>query len=187
MDQKREQTVSRSDESIQRFSLHLRLQHIFLFVSVIVLILTGIPLWLSLGGAEDIRMSQETVRAAGGIDVYRAIHRISGVVLILVSAWHLLYIVLTREGRRQFVELLPRGKDFTDLAQNSLYFMGLRRERPRFDRYTYFEKFDYWAVYWGCVFMIGSGFVLWYPDFTVQYVPWLTYTLASEIHAGEAS
>ncbi|MEE9165991.1 MAG: cytochrome b/b6 domain-containing protein [Candidatus Neomarinimicrobiota bacterium] len=173
-------------ESFQRFSLHFRIQHIVLFLSVIALILTGIPLWFSLGTPGDIRWSQDTIRALGGITIYRQIHLIAAIALIMVSLWHLTYLIFVREGRREFAELLPRWKDFTDLGQNSLYFLGLRKVKPRFDRYTYYEKFDYWAVYWGCVIMIGTGTVLWFPEITERYLPWLTYTLAVEIHADEA-
>ena len=168
----------------KRFSLQFRIQHIVLFSSVIVLIITGIPLWCM--GKPGYGWTQSVVQAFGAVATIRTIHRWAAGALILVSIYHLLYTIYTREGRREFIQLLPTPKDFADVTLNVLYFLGLRNERPRFGRYTYYEKFDYWAVYWGCVIMIGSGLVLWFPDITAKYIPWLTYELASEIHADEA-
>jgi cytochrome b subunit of formate dehydrogenase len=94
--------------------------------------------------------------------------------------------MFTKEGRREFIELLPSFKDVADVTINSLYFLGLVKNRPSFRRYTYYEKFDYWAVYWGCVIMIGTGVVLWFPDVSARYIPWFTYELSAEVHADEA-
>jgi len=168
-------------QTFRRFSLNFRLQHIVLFVSTITLIITGIPLWCL-----EYPSLQGVVAAFGTIDTVRYIHRVAAIGLIVVSVYHVLYTIYTREGRREFVRLLPYPKDFVDVTKNSLYFLGLRKERPRFGRYTYYEKFDYWAVYWGCVIMIGTGVVLWFPEIAAQYFPWFSYELASEIHADEA-
>jgi cytochrome b subunit of formate dehydrogenase len=175
---------SHGPEFYQRFSLQFRLQHIVLFVSVIILIFTGIPLWCL--GRPGYSWSQGTVQAFGTIMTIRYIHRGAAIALIAVSVYHILYTIYTREGRREFIALLPRPKDFADVTKNSLYFLGLRRDRPQFGRYTYYEKFDYWAVYWGCVIMIGTGLVRWFPDIAAEYVPWLSYELSAEIHADEA-
>lgn len=178
--------VARDSEEqyFQRFGLQFRVQHIFLFTSTLGLIITGVPLWCL--GRIEYGWSQDVVSFFGSIEIIRLLHRFCGVVLVLVSVYHLLYTFLTREGRREFIELLPRLKDVADVTRNSLYFLGLSRQRPRFSRYTYYEKFDYWAVYWGCVIMIGTGLVLWFPGVAAKVVPWLTYELAAEIHADEA-
>jgi cytochrome b subunit of formate dehydrogenase len=168
----------------QRFGLQFRVQHIFLFLSTIALVITGIPLWCM--GRTHYAWSQTVVAAFGSVEAIRCIHRGAAVVLMLVSVYHLFYTFLTKEGRREFVALLPGIKDVVDVMKNSLYFLGLSKQRPRFGRYAYHEKFDYWAVYWGCVIMIGTGLILWFPEQTGKYTPWLTYQLAAEIHADEA-
>ena len=177
-------TKGQEREFFERFSLQFRVQHIFLFLSTIVLIITGVPLWCL--GRPEYRWSQAVVRAFGDIELVRFIHRVGAAVLILVSIYHLYYTMFTKEGRREFIELLPHPKDVIDVTINSLYFIGLVKQRPSFRRYTYYEKFDYWAVYWGCVIMIGTGLVLWFPEFSAKYVPWLTYELSAEVHADEA-
>jgi len=173
-------------QTFKRFDLQFRIQHMVLFTSTITLIITGIPLWLSLGGPGHIWCSQEVIQAFGGLEAARIIHRWAAAVLIAVSVYHLFYSIISRRGRREFIELLPRIKDVTDVTHNFMYFFGLRKTRPQFRRYSYYEKFDYWAVYWGCVIMIGTGGVLWFPRLAEKCIPWLSYELALEVHADEA-
>ncbi|HPA48384.1 MAG TPA: cytochrome b/b6 domain-containing protein [bacterium] len=175
---------TKGPEYIQRFSLNFRIQHIVLFISTTILIITGIPLWCI--GRPEYSWSQDIVQAFGAVATIRLIHRIAAIGLTAVSFYHILYLIYTREGRREFIELLPMPKDFVDVTKKSLYFLGLSKSQPRFGRFSYFEKFDYWAVYWGCVIMIGTGLVLWFPEIAAKYIPWLSYELAAEIHADEA-
>ena len=178
-------TSANDKEYFQRFGLQFRFQHIVLFLSTTVLIFTVIPLWF-LGKSQHIWWNKDTFEMIGGIGKISSIHRGSALVLILLSVYHLLYTILSKTGRREFINLLPKFKDVADVTKNSLYFLGLCKERPRFDRYSYMEKFDYWAVYWGCVIMIVTGTAIWFPHECSKYMPWLTYDLAAEIHAGEA-
>ena len=175
----------REPDHFQRFSPEFRVQHIVLFVSTMALILTGIPLWC-VGRPEFTWWTQDGKPFLGSIEAIRLAHRVAAVGLIAVSVYHVYYILFTREGRREFWELLPKPKDFVDVAQNSLYFLGLRKEPPKFGRYSYFEKFDYWAVYWGCVIMIGTGLVLWFDRYAATRYPWFPYALSRVIHSDEA-
>ncbi len=179
-----EQT-NKQEKHFQRFGLQFRSQHLILMLSTMVLILTGIPLW-SMGKPEFFWWNSETFAFLGGIEGITRIHRCSAVALVILSAYHMFYSIFTKEGRREFFHLLPKFKDVIDVTQNSLYFLGLSKKSPRFDRYSYIEKFDYWAVYWGCVIMIGSGLALLFPETAEKLLPGLTYGLAAEIHAGEA-
>lgn len=171
-------------ELFQRFSVQFRVQHVFLFLSTLILIVTGVPLWCM--ARPGYTWSHSVVGFFGDVETMRQLHRLGAAVLILVSLYHLYYTMFTKEGRREFIALLPREKDVIDVVINSLWFLGLSKKRPEFGRYSYYEKFDYWAVYWGCVIMIGTGAVLWYPQTAAKYAPWLTYSLAAEIHGDEA-
>lgn len=175
------QEKSTEQQFVQRFGLQFRIQHTFLFVGTLILIFTGIPMWF-LARPEYVFWGRDF----GGIEYLRFFHRIGAAGLIAVSVYHLFYTVFTREGRREFIQLLPKFKDVLDVMQNSLYFLGLSKKKPRFDRYSYCEKFDYWAVYWGCVIMIGTGLVLWFDRFFAEVIGWFPYELAVEIHADEA-
>jgi len=68
--------------------------------------------------------------------------------LIYFMVHHFLYTILTRDGRRDFMLLLPKLGDAKDIAHNIRHFLGKVPDKPRFGRFSYIEKFDYWAVYW---------------------------------------
>ena len=164
----------------ERFGWNFRAQHMILLVSCLILILTGLPLKF-----HEARLSQLFFDVVGGVRMSTLLHRIGAVGLIAVGAFHLLYLVAFRDGRRDFWELLPRPKDAMDLFRMLRYFLGKTEEKPRFGRFSYVEKFDYWAVYWGMVIMIGSGLILWYLETFLQYLPKFAADIAREAHSDE--
>ena len=175
------QSAVEQAEEIQRFTLLFRLQHMALFTSVIVLIVTGLPLKYP-----ESLFAHWFFSAVGGVAAAGVGHRYAAVLLMAVGAFHMLYIVFLREGRREFVALLPRIHDFTCVFWNVVYFFGFREKPPKFDRYSYVEKFDYWAVYWGMVVMIGSGLMLWMHNWAMSRFPKYWLDIAREAHSDEA-
>lgn len=171
----------REMEEFQRFSLLFRLQHIGIFTSVIILIITGMPLKYP-----DSTYAFWFFKAVGGIVAGGIIHRVAAALLIFVGTFHIFYITAMREGRREFVSLLPKPRDFSDVFHNVLYFFGFSEEAPKFERYSYKEKFDYWAVYWGMVVMIGSGLLLWFHNWSMSAFPKVWLDVAREAHSDEA-
>ncbi len=169
------------EESFLRFGLNFRMQHLTLAVGVIILIISGLPIKF-----HDTNVAKIFFGLTGGITVSRIIHRIGATLLIIVSLWHLAYIILTKNGRSDFKQLLPTIKDFKDFLQNIKYFLGVSREKPKFGRFSYVEKFDYWAVYWGMVIMILSGLLLWFNNFFLGVVPKFVFDIATEVHSDEA-
>jgi cytochrome b subunit of formate dehydrogenase len=150
-------------------------------VSVLVLIFTGLPLKF-----KELELSKAVIHMMGGIDVSKVIHRVAAAGLIFVGLWHLAWIIVTRNGRQTFGMLIPKLQDGKDAVQQIKYFLHRTPEKPKYDKYSYVEKFDYWAVYWGMVIMIGSGLVLWFKDLVLQYMPlWIT-DIAKEMHSDEA-
>jgi cytochrome b subunit of formate dehydrogenase len=164
----------------ERFSMNFRLQHIVLMVSCLILIVTGIPLKF-----HEARFAEIFFDLVGGVQMSTLVHRIGAVGLIAVGAYHLLYLAAFREGRRNFLQLLPAPKDVTDFFQMLRYFLGRSQERPRFGRFSYVEKFDYWAVYWGMVIMIGSGLILWFLETSLRFLPKFAADIAREAHSDE--
>lgn len=169
------------EEYFIRFNIHFRIQHIILFSSVILLILTGIPLKFP-----DFEPISFLLNLFGGIKNSRVIHRIAASGLIFFMIYHMLWVVFHPEGRRDFIMLIPGIKDFKDFFQNIKYFLGWEKERPKFDRFSYIEKFDYWAVYWGCMIMIGSGLFLWFMEPALKIFPKYIIDIAKEAHSDEA-
>lgn len=168
-------------EEVLRFSIWFRMQHIGLMLSTLTLIITGLPLRFA-----EQRWAQVFFAWIGGVPVQSVAHRAAAGLLIAVGVFHMGYVTLTREGRRELLSLLPRPKDVGDLLHNLVYFVGLTRNGPRFDRFSYVEKFDYWAVYWGIVIMVGSGLMLWAPNISMQYLPKYVMDIAQAIHSDEA-
>jgi len=171
----------RAERMFRRFSVNVLVQHWIMAISVIILIFTGMP--LKFANAPFWRGFMDLI---GGIEVSRILHRIGATGLIWVSVYHLFYISFTKEGRQNFKELLPKPKDATDAWMNIKYFLGMSKEKPKFGRFSYVEKFDYWAVYWGCVIMIFSGTVLWYNNFFMRNFPLIVQHLAKIMHSDEA-
>jgi formate dehydrogenase subunit gamma len=164
----------------ERFSWNFRAQHWVLLVSCLTLIVTGLPLKF-----HEARLSQLFFDLVGGVGTSTLIHRIGAVGLMAVGGYHLFYLVAFREGRRNLLKLLPVPQDVLDFFQMVRYFLGWTEETPRFGRFSYVEKFDYWAVYWGMVIMIGSGLILWFLETSLQFLPKFAADIAREAHSDE--
>jgi len=177
----REPEVVSSSEEFERFSLVFRIQHIVLFTSCIVLMITGLPLRFPNTGWAAVFFN-----LTGGVAASGLIHRVGAVGLIGVGVFHMIYITLMRDGRHNFRELIPRFHDVKDVFKNVWYFLGRSKTGAPFGRFSYIEKFDYWAVYWGMVVMIASGLMLWFQDKTMSILPKVFIDVAREAHSDEA-
>ncbi len=163
--------------TFERFGMNFRTQHMLMFLSVITLIITGMPLKFP-----ELAISKFVIiHIFGGLQTSTIVHRVGAVGLIIVGAWHLLYIVLNRTGRRDFLLMIPRPRDIKDFIHTILYYIGRKPSGPRFGRFSFIEKFDYWAVYWGMVVMIGSGSIMWFKQFFPKYL----YDIGREAHSDE--
>ncbi|MBI2341210.1 MAG: cytochrome b/b6 domain-containing protein, partial [Deltaproteobacteria bacterium] len=80
----------------------------------------------------------------------------------------------TKHGRDKFIALLPRFRDIRDAISLVSYNLNFRKDRPKFPRYSYFEKAEYWALIWGSFVMIITGLVMMFENISLQYLPkWL--------------
>ncbi len=164
-----------------RFSLNIRVQHLILMASTLILIITGLPIKF-----HELAWAKFFFSAIGGLQVGRILHRIGAAGLIGIAIYHLLFLAFTREGRLIFIELLPRPKDLKDLLIQLNYLLGRKREKAKFGKFTYIEKFDYWAVYWGMVVMVLSGLILWFLGTALRIFPKFVADIAKEAHSDEA-
>jgi cytochrome b subunit of formate dehydrogenase len=80
---------------------------------------------------------------------------------------------------------VPNVRDFKDLGRTVRWFFGLG-PKPTYERWTYWEKFDYWAVFWGVAIIGSSGLLLWFPEFFCRFLPGWTVNVAKVIHSEEA-
>jgi formate dehydrogenase gamma subunit len=140
-------------------------QHMILALSFTVLVITGFALRFSESWWVKLLFGWE-----GGFPVRGIIHRVAAVVFILTCIWHVLFLT-GRRGRTFFADMWPTRKDISQFWQMIGYNLGFRKERPRFGRFSYIEKAEYWALVWGSVVMIISGFFMWAENIAVQWFP----------------
>jgi len=116
----------------------------------------------------------------------RWVHRLAGILLLLVGAYHLIYLLATRDGRRLLADLFPVKKDLADVRDALRYLTGLTREKPKISRFGYAEKMEYWAVVWGTVIMGATGLAIWLKIPVTQHLPRWVVAVATTIHYYEA-
>jgi formate dehydrogenase gamma subunit len=166
-----------ADRRVLRMTSQQRAQHFLLLTSFIFLALTGFALkfpesWLGwLMGGEMFRSWS---------------HRIAGVVLLAVGAYHLFYVAFTKDGRLLVKDLWPRFKDVADFFRNIGYLLGLTKQRARFGRFGYPEKMEYWAVVWGTIIMGATGLAIWLKMPVTRVFPRWIVDVATTIHYYEA-
>lgn len=174
--------------AIRRFDTLDRVNHAFVALTFFGLTATGIPLVFS-----DQAWARAVASLMGGIEAAGLWHRMFAVLLIANFVLHFLGLArrfLTRKGSwKEWLfgpaSLLPRWKDVTDcLGMLGWFIHG--RKRPRFDRWTYWEKFDYWAEVGGSVIIGGSGLLLWFPELASRLLPGWAFNIAMVVHGYEA-
>ncbi len=164
--------------SIIRFDLHQRIQHTLMFLSFGVLAVTGLPLKYSAWAS-----SRWWMGVWGGIDVVKAVHRYAAWVMIATFVYHLGYLLIKRPFS---TAMLPRAKDVGDFVADMKHAFGLSTEGPKFDRFSYRNKFAYWLLLPGAVIMVGTGLLLMYPVWTANHAPNWTYLLSLTVHGDAA-
>jgi len=166
---------------IHRMSLNEVWQHAALMVTFITLAVSGFALRLS-----ESWINQFFFGWNGGFQLRGTIHRTAAVLFILTSIWHLVYLILHRRGRRFLIEMIPKKKDILQFGAKLLYNLGRRKNPPRFERFSYVEKTEYWALIWGTIIMVCTGWMLWFDNWFVGWLPKGTLDVARVIHYYEA-
>jgi len=171
-----------------RFTRVHRLMHLVMLVSFFTLALTGMALKFSYMGWAVVLS-----RMLGGFAAMGILHRMAAIALLVLFAFHLSQVWKGRKASGKGWVTYIFGKNslmfnFTDIRQiweSIKWFFG-RGPRPHYGRFTYWEKFDYFAVFWG-VFVIGStGLVLWFPEIFTRLLPGWSVNVATIIHSDEA-
>lgn len=155
-------------------------QHTLLMVSFIVLVITGFALRYG-----DSWFVAPLFGWDHGFEIRGIIHRVAAVVLIIASLWHFFYL-LTERGRKFFKDMIPNFSDFRHFMRRILFNLGLSKTTPRFKRFSYVEKAEYWALIWGNVVMIITGILLWFDNYFINILPRGTLGVADVIHFYEA-
>lgn len=173
---------------IIRFTREQRITHILVIFSFVLLALTGMMLKFA-----HMSWAKSLAGLFGGVENAGAIHRIGAAITFGYFAFHLFTIVRqkikTKTPWRKVIfgkrSLMFNKKDLKDFWGSLKWFLG-KGPRPEYGRFTYWEKFDYMAVFWG-VGVIGlSGLILWFPEMFTKILPGWLINVAMIIHSDEA-
>jgi len=170
----------------RRFGPLWRLAHLVFALSVMTLVLTGMAVFFA-----DSAWAKAVMAAFGSPKVAALVHRSAAAIMLGIFFVHLVVLAI-RIGRnwRTFqwfgpASLVPNWQDLKDIIAMFQWFLG-RIPRPVFDRWTYWEKFDYWAVFWGMAIIGGSGSMLAFPGATASVLPGWMFNVATIVHGEEA-
>jgi cytochrome b subunit of formate dehydrogenase len=177
-----------SSKVYRRFSRLQRSMHIAMMLSFFLLALTGMALKFSY-----MSWAQGVSSALGGFDSMGFQHRIGAIVLFIVFGVHVFDVLRgkrrTKETWLQIItgpnSIIFNGRDLREFIQSVKWFFGMGK-RPNYGRYTYWEKFDYFAVGWGVIIIGCTGLVLWFPELFTHIVPGWAVNVATIIHSDEA-
>jgi len=165
-----------------RMTLSERVQHAALLISFITLVITGFMLrFPDTWWVQGIRRLSDHVFEARSI-----VHRIAGASMVGASLFHILYLAFTQRGRELFRDLLPSLQDARDAVGVMKFNLGFSRAKPKFGRFSYIEKSEYWALVWGTMIMALTGAVMWFENLSIGTLTKLGYDISREIHYYEA-
>ncbi|MGE5188601.1 MAG: formate dehydrogenase subunit gamma [Gemmatimonadota bacterium] len=162
---------------VVRMSFLFRVQHFLLMISLLVLALTGFALMYN-----ENWLGQFLIRLEGGVINRGIFHRTAAVVLMAQLVYHAFYMLLSREGRRELDLFFLRKQDFRDFLQALRYNLGMATEYPRFGKYGYKEKFQYWGATIGIFLISVTGIILWAETFSMKLLPKFVLDLTLVIH-----
>ncbi len=192
-------------EWFTRFTPFERFLHLMVVTSFLLLVFTGMPLKFYYADWAKVLLNM-----IGGVEVARSLHHFGAIVTFLYFALHLgslakkiwrwfvqNYRAKDENGNRKIPwkkawngifgpdSMVPSMADWRDLVAHVKWFTG-RGPQPQFDRWTYWEKFDYFAVFWGVAIIGVSGLILWFPQFFSEFLPGWAINVALIVHSDEA-
>jgi cytochrome b subunit of formate dehydrogenase len=180
----------RDEKQVQRFPMSQRVMHVLLILSFFTLVATGFPIKYS-----ETAWAKVLVNMLGGPHMAGLFHRIAALVLcalFLYTLWLSIRFLFPKWQWRGWVgrlfgpdSLFPNLKDLQDIKGMFLWFFG-KGPMPKLDRWTYWEKFDFLAVFWGMTAIGLSGFMLWFPGHFSYIVPGWVINIATIVHSEEA-
>jgi formate dehydrogenase gamma subunit len=168
-------------EYYERWTRVERYQHWILAVAFIILVITGFALkYPEAGWVQPLLILEGQFALRGWI------HRIAAVVMVVLSFYHIGYMLFTPRGRFLLKAFVPSRQDWADLKDNFRFLLGKRPAPPAFDHFSYMEKAEYWALVWGTVVMAVTGFLLWFENLALKIFPLWMMEVFTVIHLYEA-
>jgi cytochrome b subunit of formate dehydrogenase len=179
------QTGSKSGRYYVRFTRAQRTMHAVLFSTFLGLAATGLPLRFS----QSI-WARRLASEVGGFGAILFFHKLCAIVLTIAFAIHVKDIIARGIVNREkgifwgATSMVANWKDVKDIFAHFRWFLGLG-PKPAFERYAYWEKFDYWAVFWGMMVIGFSGYAMWFAPFFAHFLPGWALNAVLVIHSEE--
>ncbi|MGA9543013.1 MAG: cytochrome b/b6 domain-containing protein [Candidatus Sulfotelmatobacter sp.] len=170
-----------SGAQVSRMNRNFRTAHWGVILSFPTLVFTGFALKFP-----EAWWARPLLLWEGHFAFRGAVHRAAAVILIASTVYHVIHLSMNRRDRLFLKAMLPQMKDATDLVQVFSHNLGLTKIEPRFAKFNYAEKMEYWAFLWGTAVMTISGLLLWFNNFTLRYLPKWVSDAATAVHYYEA-
>ena len=172
-------------KQIRRFSKLVRAAHLIFALVTMTLIMTGMLVFYA-----DAAWAHAVAKALGGAKNAGIIHRIFASAFLTIFVLQLVYVLNKLLRSKTFKwfgpdSLIPNWNDLRDIIAMFKWFFG-KGARPVFDRWTYWEKFDFWAVFWGVGIIGSSGLMLAFPHITASILPGWVFNVLTLVHGEEA-
>ena len=168
---------------LNRFTFFQRLFHLLLMISFLVQAATGVGRMYA-----ETNFGKILLIPFGGFSNALAWHKVVGVLMLLLFVAHLLYILIVVLRFKKGLgpdSIIPNLTDMRMVVNHLKWMLG-REKMPLFERWGYWEKFDYWAVFWGMFILGGTGLILYEPITTSMIMPGWTLNVAFWVHRIEA-
>jgi cytochrome b subunit of formate dehydrogenase len=169
----------------QRFTRSQRTLHAVLFTTFLGLAATGLPLRFS----ESI-WARGLAGFVGGFGAILFVHKFCALALTVAFLVHVKDLFTRAVARHEkgifwgSTSMVANWKDLKDMVGHMRWMVGLG-PKPKFERYAYWEKFDYWAVFWGMIVIGFSGYAMWFAPFFARFLPGWALNAALVIHSEE--
>src|SRR5580704_5045519 len=179
------QIAPKKERFFVRFTRAQRIMHAVLFTTFLGLAATGLPLRFS----QSI-WARRLATEVGGFGAILFFHKLCAIVLTIAFAIHVKDIftrgIMNREKGIFWgaTSMVGNWKDVKDIFAHFRWFLGLG-PKPTFERYAYWEKFDYWAVFWGMIVIGFSGYAMWFAPFFAHFLPGWALNAVLVIHSEE--
>ena len=171
---------------VRHFGPMWRLAHLAFAVSVMTLVLTGMAaFYAETGWARAVMAAFGSPKTAG------LVHRVAAFTMLGIFFLHLIAVSINILKKWQDFKIfgpdsfVPNWKDLADIIGMFKWFIG-KGPRPAIERWSYWEKFDYWAVFWGMAIIGGSGMMLAFPHIVAKFAPGWVFNIAAVVHGEEA-
>jgi formate dehydrogenase subunit gamma len=168
-------------ETVERFNVTERLEHLGSMVTFIILVVTGLP-----QTRPDLSVANAIIGFFGGIGGTRIVHRVAGFAFVALLLVHVVRIVTRAVRARRLPVMVPTRKDFEDVIQTFRHFL-LREPAPRAGKFDASEKFEYWGLFAGGLVMSTTGIVLVFPELVSQVLPGIVVAAGRVMHGLEAT